>query len=154
VIQDRSVIGVDPDPEVLILAFLFINASLVRSYCRAKLKIGNGVRMNALQGAGISRSWTFHDMEVDHGGGDVGMAEKASDGTDVGAGLSKCVANEWPLPRIPDRFLQRPLDHILLAHGVAALGDRAPGETTGERDDKDHPNGGSQQGLHVGMGLY
>ena len=38
----------------------------------------------------VERTWgtgsgTFHDVEVDHGGGDIGMAEKVLDGSDVGA---------------------------------------------------------------------
>ena len=40
-----------------------------------------------VQGAGSACAGTFHDVEVDHGSGDVGMAEKALDGADVGAGF-------------------------------------------------------------------
>ena len=40
-----------------------------------------------VQGAGSARARTFHDVEVNHGGGDVGVAEKALDGADVGAGF-------------------------------------------------------------------
>ena len=38
-----------------------------------------------VQGAVSARAQTFHDVEVNHGGGDVGMAEKALDSADVGA---------------------------------------------------------------------
>jgi len=79
VIHDRSVIRVKPDPEVRILAFSFISASIARSCLRAKLEMESSGGLVAVQGAGSSRSWTFHDMEVDHGGGDVGMAEKVLD---------------------------------------------------------------------------
>ena len=40
-----------------------------------------------VQGAGSARARTFHDMEVDHGGGDVGVAEETLNGADVGAGF-------------------------------------------------------------------
>jgi hypothetical protein len=88
-IHDRSVIRVKPDPEVRILAFSFMSASITRSSWRAKLKIGNVFGLEAIQGAGSTRSRAFHDMEVDHGGGDVGMAEKVLDGADVGAGFEQ-----------------------------------------------------------------
>ena len=40
-----------------------------------------------VQGAGSARARMFHDVEVNHGGGEVGMAEKALDSADVGAGF-------------------------------------------------------------------
>ena len=40
-----------------------------------------------VQGAGSARARTFHDVDLNHGGGDVGMAEKALDSAEVGAGF-------------------------------------------------------------------
>ena len=36
-----------------------------------------------------ARAWALDDVEVDHGGGDVGMAEEILDGADVGAALEQ-----------------------------------------------------------------
>lgn len=41
------------------------------------------------QGSGSACSGSFHDVAVDHGGGDVGMAEEALVGADVGAGFEQ-----------------------------------------------------------------
>ena len=42
-----------------------------------------------VQGAGSTRARTFHDVEVNHGGGDVGMTEETLNGADVSAGLKQ-----------------------------------------------------------------
>ena len=42
-----------------------------------------------VQGAGGTDSRAFHDVEVDHGGGDVGMAEEILHGADVGTGFKQ-----------------------------------------------------------------
>ena len=50
--------------------------------------------MNSGKSGEIERARTacgraFDDVEVDHGGGDVGMAEEILDGADVGAALEQ-----------------------------------------------------------------
>ena len=41
--------------------------------------------LEVVQGAGCASTWAFHDVEVDHGGGDIGVTEEVLDGADVGA---------------------------------------------------------------------
>ncbi len=55
--------------------------------------VGGIFGSEVVQGAGCARAGTFHDVEVDHGGGDVGMAEKAFDCADVGAGFKQVRRN-------------------------------------------------------------
>ena len=85
-------IRVKPDPDVQILAFSFKHASITRSCWRAKLLKWGCEKFDVLQvvqGARSACSGTFHGMEVDHDGGDVGMAKQALDGADVGSGFQQ-----------------------------------------------------------------
>ena len=91
-LTDRSVIRVKPDPDVQILALSFMNASITRSCWRAKLLKWGCEKFDVLQvveWAGSAGSRTLHDVQVDHGGGDVGMAKQALDGADVGSGFQQ-----------------------------------------------------------------
>ena len=62
------------------------------SYWRAKLLKWGCKKFDVLQvveWAGSAGSRTLHDVQVDHGGGDVGMAKQALDGADVGSGFQQ-----------------------------------------------------------------
>lgn len=60
-------------------SWIMLTSKAVNGCCRGIPEI--------VQGAGSARARMFHDVEVNHGGGDVGMAEKALDSADVGAGF-------------------------------------------------------------------
>ena len=47
----------------------------------------NSGESGEIERTGTTCPRAFDNVEVDHGGGDVGMAEKILDGTDVGAAL-------------------------------------------------------------------
>jgi hypothetical protein len=61
--------------------------------------VGGIFGSEVVQGAGCARAGTFHDVEVDHGGGDVGMAEEVLNGADVRSGFEEMggdgMAKEW-----------------------------------------------------------
>jgi hypothetical protein len=45
--------------------------------------------LEIVQWTGSTCARPLHDVQVDHGGGDVGMTEKALNGADVGAGFEQ-----------------------------------------------------------------
>lgn len=63
-------------------------AFLYADTLRAKQK-GECVKLQVVQWAGCAGTGTFHDVEVDHGCGDIGMAEEALDGPDVRSGFQQ-----------------------------------------------------------------
>jgi hypothetical protein len=75
-----------------------------------------------IQRTGRARSRTLHDMEIDHGGGDIGMAEEVLDGPDVGSGFEKMRRK-----RVSQGVGGDPLGNARFAHGIADL---ACGDTT------------------------
>jgi len=58
--------------------------------------LGNSGDSGEIERAWAARSRAFDDVEVDHGGGDVGMAEKILDGSDVGAILEEARSKGMP----------------------------------------------------------
>lgn len=89
-IHDRPVIRVKSDLELRILATSLRAVFLLPSCWRAKLIKWGCEKFDVLQvveRAGSAVSRTLHDVQVDHGGGDVGMAKQALDGADVGSGF-------------------------------------------------------------------
>ena len=69
----------------------------------------------------IKRAWptrtrAFDDVEVDHGGGDVGMAEEILDGSDVGA-----VLEEAGCKRVTERVACGAFGDIGFVDGVFEL---------------------------------
>ena len=45
--------------------------------------------LEIVQWAGSACPRTFHDVQINHGGGDVGMTQEALDGADVGSGFQQ-----------------------------------------------------------------
>lgn len=50
---------------------------------------GDCCGLEVVEGAASASARAFHDVEVDHGGRDIGMAEEGLDGSDVGAGFEQ-----------------------------------------------------------------
>lgn len=75
-----------------------------------------GIDSEAVQGAGGARVGTFHDVQINHGGGDIGMAEEVLDGADVGFGFEE-VGGEGMAQGVGGDAL----GDSGLAHGVADL---------------------------------
>ena len=77
---------------------------------------GNPGKSGDIEGTGAAGTRTFDDMEVDHGGGDVGMSEKILNGADVGAALKQARSE-----RVAERMTGGPLGDIGLGDGVLEL---------------------------------
>ena len=88
VLHDRSCNRGKGDPDARNSATSFIGAFLYADTLRAKQK-GECVKLQVVQWAGCAGTGTFHDVEVDHGCGDIGMAEEALDGPDVRSGFQQ-----------------------------------------------------------------
>jgi hypothetical protein len=50
---------------------------------------GDWRKSREIERTGTAGTRAFDDVEVDHGGGDVGMAEEILDGADIGAALEE-----------------------------------------------------------------
>ena len=86
----RSVNRVIHDPGLWILAIFFTAQVIDDSSWRAKRQIWiweDFYGLEIVEWAVHAGAGALHDVQVNHGGGDVGMTQEALDRSDIGAGF-------------------------------------------------------------------
>ena len=69
-----------------------------------------------IEGTGCAGAWALDDVEVDHGGGDIGVTKEVLNGPDVGSGFEQMRGKRMSEGMAGDAFVE-----IGLAHGLAEL---------------------------------
>ena len=86
-------------PEVHNLPLAFHGVILRSMRHRARKMKMSGESLRHVERAGSACAGAFHDVEVNHGGGHVGMAEEVLDGSDVDAAFEQVGGNTRVIAR-------------------------------------------------------